>query len=89
MASSGPLLRIDLPTSVDLDADIARLRDIVELFRRFPGDHRVQIAIVTSEGTTNVEMSDLATDYGPDLHRHLVELVDEGNIVVVEGKSEN
>jgi len=81
-AVSSRQLKISLPTSEDTDADIARLKHIVDLFKRFPGDHSVNIAIITGEGTTKVEMPGLATDYGPDLHRHLVELVEEQYITV-------
>jgi DNA polymerase-3 subunit alpha len=81
-AVSSRQLKISLPTSEDTDADIARLKHLVDLFKRFPGDHRVNIAIITGEGTTKVEMPGLATDYGPDLHRHLVELVEEQYITV-------
>ena len=75
-------LRINLPTSEDTNADISRLRQVFDTLRLFPGDDEVHLAIVGSEGVTKLEVPNLATGYCSELHRQLVSLVGEDNLVV-------
>jgi len=83
-ASSRRRLKINLPTSEDTNADIARLRQLFDVLRQFPGEDDVYLTIVTSEGATKIEMPDFTTDYSPELHRHLVSLIDEQDITIEE-----
>ncbi len=75
-------LQINLPISEDANADISRLRQVFDTLRMFQGDDEVHLAIVGSEGVTKLEVPDLATGYCPELHRQLVSLVGEDNLVV-------
>jgi DNA polymerase-3 subunit alpha len=81
-ARSRRRLQINLPTSEDPNADISLLRQVFDTLRLFPGEDEVHLAIVGSEGVTKLEVPDLATGYCPELHRQLVSLVGEDNLVV-------
>jgi DNA polymerase-3 subunit alpha len=75
-------LQINLPTSEDTNADISRLRQVFDTLRLFPGEDEVHLAIVGNEGITKLEVPDLATGYCAELHRQLVSLVGEDNLVL-------
>ena len=75
-------LQINLPTSEDTDADIQRLRQVFDTLKLFPGEDEVNLSIVSAEGVTKLEVPDLATGYCPELHRQLVVLVGEDNLIV-------
>ncbi|MCX5995013.1 MAG: OB-fold nucleic acid binding domain-containing protein, partial [Chloroflexi bacterium] len=74
-------LQINLPTSEDANADISRLRQVLYTLRMFPGNDEVHLTIVGNEGITKLEVPDLA-GYCAELHRQLVSLVGEDNLVV-------
>ena len=40
----------------------------------------VRLAIATSEGLVNLEMLNVATEYCPELHRQLTQLIGEGGL---------
>jgi DNA polymerase-3 subunit alpha len=82
---AGPVrrrLQINIPTSEDTNADIQRLRQVFDTLKIFPGEDEVNLAIVSAEGVTKLEVPDLATGYCPELHRQLVGLVGEDNLIV-------
>ena len=81
-APSRRRLQINLPTSEDTNADIQRLRQVFDTLRLFPGEDEVNLAIVSTQGVTKLEVPDLATGYCPELHRQLLGLVGEGNLIV-------
>jgi DNA polymerase-3 subunit alpha len=74
-------LQINLPTSANADADISRLRQILDTLSKFPGNDEVHLTIVGNEGITKLEVPDL-TGYCAELHRQLVTLVGEDNLGV-------
>ena len=77
-------LRINIPTSEDADADIARLRQIFDVLRQFPGEDEVHLVIVSSEGVTKLEVPHLGISYCPELRRQLVELISEKDVILEE-----
>jgi DNA polymerase-3 subunit alpha len=81
-AYSHRLLRIKIPTSSDADTDIALLRQVFDILRQFPGNDEVQLAIVSDNEITKLELPDLATRYCPELHHQLVALVGEQYLLV-------
>jgi hypothetical protein len=72
-------LQIRITTSENAEADVVRLRRIVDTIKQFPGEDKVALAILGSEGVTKLEMPDLATGYCPELHHQLVDIVGEEN----------
>jgi hypothetical protein len=50
--------------------------------KQFPGNDEVQLAIVSGEEITKLELPDSATSYCPELHRQLAELVGEQDLFV-------
>ncbi|MDY6892722.1 MAG: DNA polymerase III subunit alpha [Chloroflexota bacterium] len=75
-------LQIKLPSSGDTNTDISCLRQLFDTLREFPGEDQVLLFIHSNEGVTKLEVPDLTTDYCPELHRQLVELIPEQNLVV-------
>jgi DNA polymerase III subunit alpha len=72
-------LQIRITTSENTGADVERLKQIVDTLKQFPGEDKVSLAILGSEGVTKLEMPDLATGYCPELHHQLVDIVGEEN----------
>ncbi len=81
-AYSHRLLHIRIPTSSDANTDIALLRLVFDTLKQFPGNDKVQFAIVSDNGITKLEVPDLATSYCPELHRQLVALVGDQYLLV-------
>lgn len=79
------LLRINITTTENTDADIASLRQIFDTLRQFSGEDRVCLSIISNEGITKLDVPDLATKYCPELHSRLVNLIGEKNFVVENG----
>jgi DNA polymerase-3 subunit alpha len=75
-------LQINLPTSEDSSADISRLKQVFKTLKMFQGDDEVHLTIVGNDGITKLEVPDLATGYCSELHRQLVSMVGEDNLVV-------
>jgi DNA polymerase-3 subunit alpha len=72
-------LQIRIATSENAEADVVRLRQIVDTLKQFLGEDKVALAILGSEGVTKLEMPDLTTGYCPELHHQLVDIVGEEN----------
>jgi DNA polymerase-3 subunit alpha len=75
-------LQIRISTSADAGADIILLRRVVDTLKQFPGNDEVQLAIVSGEEITKLELPDSATGYCPELHRQLAELVGEQDLFI-------
>jgi DNA polymerase-3 subunit alpha len=75
-------LNIGLPTSEDASADIDRLRDLVDLLKRYPGGDQVCLTIMTDEGPTKLQMQDLSIDYGPDLRSQIHDLIGDQDVSI-------
>ena len=87
VAPSRRRLRVNLTTSDDTNTDITRLRQLFNVLKQFPGQDKVYLTIVSGERTTKLEVPDLAIDYGPELHRYLVDVINEQDLIVEESVS--
>jgi DNA polymerase-3 subunit alpha len=70
-------LIISLTQSGDQEADLARLHQVYEALRDFPGRDEVNLSIVRGNEVVLLKLPDGHTDYCPQLRERLVELVGE------------
>ena len=54
----------------------------MEQARRFPGQDEVNLSVINGDKIINLKMSNIHTNYSPELHRRLVELVGEEGLKV-------
>lgn len=70
-------LIISLTQSGDQEADLARLHQVYEALRDFPGRDEVNLSIVRGNEVVLLKLPDGHADYCPQLRERLVELVGE------------
>ncbi|UCB43515.1 MAG: DNA polymerase III subunit alpha [Dehalococcoidales bacterium] len=70
-------LVVTLPTTSDAESDKARLREVISVFREFPGRDEVSLRITNNGSATDVKMPNVYTGYCPELRQRLTELVGE------------
>ena len=70
-------LVINLSQTSDEASDTARLNKVVDILRRFPGEDEVNLCVINGEKIINLKLSNIYTNYCPQLHQRLVELVGE------------
>jgi DNA polymerase-3 subunit alpha len=75
-------LHIRLAQTDDAETDIARLRDVFDVLKGFPGEDSVHLAIIDSAGVTKLDVPKLTTGYCTKLHQQLVHLVGERGLTV-------
>jgi DNA polymerase-3 subunit alpha len=75
-------LHISLAQTDDAETDIARLRDVFDVLKGFPGEDSVHLAIIDSAGVTKLDVPKLTTGYCTKLHQQLVHLVGERGLTV-------
>lgn len=75
-------LYITIAQTEDAEADIARLREVFDVLKVFPGEDSVHLAIIDSAGVTKLDVPKLTTGYCPKLHQQLVHLVGEQGLTV-------
>jgi DNA polymerase-3 subunit alpha len=85
--SSRRRLKVNLTTTDNADTDIIRLRQLFNVLKQFPGQDRVYLIIVSGERTTKLEVPDITIEYSPELHRHLIDIISEQDLIVEEGMS--
>jgi len=78
----GKQLLITIAQTENEQEDLARLHHLLDIIRHYPGQDEVCLAIATSEGLVNLEMPNVATNYCPELHRELMEIVGEEGLTV-------
>jgi len=71
-------LVINLSQTSDEEEDKARLYELIAVLRDFPGQDEVKLSVGNGEKVTNLRLSNISTNYCPELHQRLVELVGEG-----------
>ena len=57
--------------------DIAYLHRVVDTLKDFPGQDEVNLCVVNGERVVNLKLSNIYTNYCPELHQRLIELVGE------------
>jgi DNA polymerase-3 subunit alpha len=75
-------LVVSIGQSSDEDSDIAHLRKLMDTFKEFPGGDEVKLCVANGERITNLRLSGIRTEYCPELHQRLVELVGEDGLRV-------
>ena len=68
-------LIIRLIQTEDQDADIARLHQLVTTLQDFPGQDKVNLSIANDDKVTNLKLASISTDYCPELHQRLLDLL--------------
>jgi len=72
-------LVINISQTSDESGDVARLNKIMAVIKDFPGQDEVQLNIVNGGEATSLRLSNIFTNYCPELHQRLAELVGEDN----------
>jgi len=75
-------LVISISQTSDEESDTAYLHKLVETLRDFPGQDAVNLCVVNGEKIVNLKLSNIYTNYCPELHQRLVELVGEEGLKV-------
>jgi len=73
-------LLISISQTSDKDTDIAYLHKLLDTLKEFPGQDEVSLRVTNEEKIINLKLSIMRTDYCPELHQRLVELVGEEGI---------
>jgi DNA polymerase-3 subunit alpha len=75
-------LVISISQTSDEQSDIAYLHKLIDTLRGFPGQDEVNLCVVNEEKIINLKLSNIYTNYCPELHQRLVELVGEEGLEV-------
>ncbi len=75
-------LTINIVQTEDVEADTALLKQILALLEQFPGEDKVELAIINGNHVVKLDMPDLNISYCAELHRQLAELVGEESLAV-------
>jgi DNA polymerase III alpha subunit len=73
-------LVISITQTSDKDGDIARLRKLIDIIKGFPGEDEVTLSVRSEDRVNNLRLA--TTNYCPELHQRLVELVGEDGLRV-------
>jgi len=73
-------LVISIAQTSDGDSDIAYLHKLTDTLRDFPGQDEVNLCVTNGERVVNLKLSNIYTNYCPELHQRLVELVGEDGL---------
>ncbi len=75
-------LTISINQTANIEDDVACLNKLVDTLRGFPGEDEVNMCVVNGDRVVNLKLSNIYTNYCPELHQRLVELVGEGGLKV-------
>ncbi|MBE9502461.1 MAG: hypothetical protein IMY87_08555, partial [Chloroflexi bacterium] len=64
--------------------DVARLRQLFDVLRDFPGEDEVCLSVTKDDGVINLELPGATTGYCPQLQQRLMSLLGEGELKVEE-----
>ena len=70
-------LVISISQTSDEASDIAYLHKLIDTLKEFPGQDEVNLCVINEEKVINLKLSNIYTNYCPELHQRLVELVGE------------
>jgi len=73
-------LVITIAQTIDVDSDIAYLQKLINTLRQFPGENEVRLCVTNEGKVINLKLSNISTNYCPELHQRLVELVGEDGL---------
>jgi DNA polymerase-3 subunit alpha len=75
-------LVISVSQTSDEESDLAYLHKLIDTLRGFPGQDEVNLCVSNEEKVVNLRLSNIYTNYCPELHQRLVELVGEEGLKV-------
>ena len=75
-------LVISISQTTNVESDIAYLHKLIDTLRGFPGQDEVSLCVINGEKIINLKLSNIYTNYCPELHQRLVELVGEDGLKV-------
>ena len=75
-------LVINVRQTDDEDSDIARLRRLIDAVKAYPGKDEVNLSVSNQERVTNLHWPEITTNYCPELHQRLAEIVGEDGLRV-------
>jgi len=75
-------LVISISQTTDEESDIAYLHKLIDTLKGFPGDDEVNLCVFNGGRIINLKLSNIYTNYCPELHQRLVELVGEEGLKV-------
>jgi len=78
--AEGRRLVISISQTSDEARDITSLHRLIDTFRDFPGQDEVSLRVASEEKVINLRLSNIYTNYCPELHQRLVELVGEAGL---------
>jgi DNA polymerase-3 subunit alpha len=73
-------LVVSINQTHDEDSDIAYLQKLIATLKDFPGRDEVNLWVTNEERVVNLKLSNISTNYCPELHQRLVELVGEDGL---------
>ena len=73
-------LVISLSQTSDEETDKTNLHKLIAVLRDFPGQDAVKLSVTNGERVINLRLSGIYTNYCPELHQRLVELVGEDGL---------
>jgi DNA polymerase-3 subunit alpha len=76
----GRRLEISITQTNDEASDIAYLHKLIDTLKEFPGQDEVNLCVTNEEKVINLKLSNIYTNYCPELHQRLVELVGEDGL---------
>jgi DNA polymerase-3 subunit alpha len=75
-------LVISISQTSDEESDIVYLHKLIDTLRGFPGQDEVSLCVTNEQRVFNLKLSNIYTNYCPELHQRLVELVGEEGLKV-------
>ena len=73
-------LVISITQTSDEDSDVAYLNKLINTLKDFPGQDEVSLRVTNEEKVINLKLSYISTNYCPELHQRLVEMVGEDGL---------
>jgi DNA polymerase-3 subunit alpha len=73
-------LVISISQTADEDSDIANLHKLIDILNDFPGQDEVRLHVTNGSKVVDLKLSNISTNYCPELHQRLVEIVGEGGL---------
>jgi DNA polymerase-3 subunit alpha len=73
-------LVISITQTSDENSDTAYLHKLIDTLKDFPGQDEVNLCLIDDERMVNLKLSNIHTNYCPEIHQRLVELVGEDGL---------
>jgi len=80
-------LVISISQTTNVDSDIAYLHRLIDTLKEFSGQDKVSLCVTNGEKVISLKLSSISTNYCPELHQRLVELVGEDGLRLETGGS--